>query len=383
MELIRDSAGVVCEIRMRRPDNFHAHYRQNGMLQLMVLLFLRYGWGRVEAMPNNPFIDTGQKAIKYRYEAMRIARANESRFNYSEFEMVPSMQITPETTPQMVLEAWRLGVRIFKIYPRFVTTASENGVIDYKALYSVFAEMERINTHVVGKEFPHPCVLSLHPEDPNENVEPFDKESAFIDNHAHDIVLRFPGLPIVFEHISTKALVDFVKSDNAARRNIAATITPQHMIRTYADLLGYTPASNFKLQVDDFCKPVLKPREDRDAVREAAMSGNPKFFYGGDDAPHPVGSKDCRECCAGTFNTDAGLRVCVEEFYQHKKLENLDPFFSESGARFYSFPQNKGKITLRREPSVVPEMHVIPCDEGEARPWLAGETLPWSITAIH
>lgn len=94
-------------------------------------------------------------------------------------------------------------------------------------------------------------------------------------------VAKFPKLKIVCEHITTKVAVEFVRK---VPSNVAATITPQHLIYTVGNLL-----QGFKYHL--FCLPLIKFEEDRAALREAATSGNPKFFAGTDSAPHDQGHR--------------------------------------------------------------------------------------------
>lgn len=45
------------------------------------------------------------------------------------------------------------------------------------------------------------------------------------------------------------------------------------------------------LRPHNFCLPILKREEHRQAVLTAAVSGNPRFFLGTDSAPHAIGDK--------------------------------------------------------------------------------------------
>jgi dihydroorotase len=88
---------------------------------------------------------------------------------------------------------------------------------------------------------------------------------------------RFSRLRIVFEHITTREAVDFVKN---APANVGATITVHHMLfnRNALFARGIRP--------HHYCLPILKREFHRCSVVEAAISGNPKFFLGTDSAPH-------------------------------------------------------------------------------------------------
>ena len=55
----------------------------------------------------------------------------------------------------------------------------------------------------------------------------FDRERLFIEQHLASLVDRFPGLRVVFEHITTADAVAFVVG---AREGVAATITAHHLM---------------------------------------------------------------------------------------------------------------------------------------------------------
>src|SRR3989344_6795837 len=113
-------------ITMRVPDNWHAHFRQGNLLEFLVVTFIKYGWrGRIVAEPNTqPPKLTGGVALAYG-ELIRDFARNESGGHI--FEPVVTIQITEQTTPEIIRKAYALGVRVCKVYPRYVTTHSENG----------------------------------------------------------------------------------------------------------------------------------------------------------------------------------------------------------------------------------------------------------------
>ena len=84
-------------------------------------------------------------------------------------------------------------------------------------------------------------LLLIHGEVTTSDVDIFDREKVFIDQHLAPISQQFPDLKIVFEHITTSDAADFVL---ASEDNIAATITPQHLLLNRNDLLvgGHSPA---------------------------------------------------------------------------------------------------------------------------------------------
>ncbi len=69
--------------------------------------------------------------------------------------------------------------------------------------------------------------LAVHGKIVDPEVDVFDRERVFIERVLLDLLERFPGLKIVFEHITTKDAVDFVLR---GPERLAATITAHHLL---------------------------------------------------------------------------------------------------------------------------------------------------------
>src|SRR5437868_7329540 len=167
-------------------------------------------------------------------------------------------------------------------------------------------------------------VLCIHGEVTDPEVDVFDREAAFIDRSLTRLVSDFPELKIVLEHITTTDAVDFVNSDR-----VAATITPQHLhINRNALFAG-------GLRPHAYCLPIAKREAHRLAVRQAAVSGSPKFFLGTDSAPHARSAKESACGCAGIFNAPFALESYAAVFEAEGALDRFEAFASEHGANFY------------------------------------------------
>ena len=172
-------------------------------------------------------------------------------------------------------------------------------------------------------------------------VDIFDREAVFIERVLEGLVRDFPALRIVLEHITTAEAVDFVE---AAGPNVAATVTPQHL------LINRNAIFDGGLRPHAYCLPVAKRERHRLAVRRAAVSGSPKFFLGTDSAPHAVERKESACGCAGIFNAPTALATYAEVFEEEGALDRFEAFASEHGARFYGLPLNEDRIVLERAP---------------------------------
>lgn len=352
---------------MRAPDNWHAHFRQGLLLVFLVGILIKYGWRRrVAAEPNTtPAILTGEQAIANREEIIAQSRTHK---HGKRFEPVPIMQITESTTGDMVREArLRYGVRIFKVYPFFVTTNSANGVKDYTKIYTALKAVE---------EF-YDVVVQFHGEDPNDDVEGIDKQVEFL-KILKEVRRLFPRLHITVEHVGSAEVIEWVEAED---EHVAASLTIQHILNTMDELMGYSRRSGGKMMPHEGCKPQPLRRKDRDAVQRAALSGNPKFFYGGDDAAHLKSNKECAHPACGCWNTIPALSLLIEFFMKHDKLELLEAFLSEYGARYYRYPLNEETITLTLDPWVVPNEVIVPALGDSVVPFYAGETCQWQISA--
>jgi dihydroorotase len=211
-------------------------------------------------------------------------------------------------------------------------------------------------------------VLQVHGEVTHEHVDIFDREQRFIDDVLAPLVERHPSLKVVFEHITTRAAVDFVAG---ARAGVAATITPQHLLFNRNEIFRGGIRPHF------YCLPILKTEPDRQALIAAATGGNPRFFLGTDSAPHARGTKESSCGCAGMYSAHAALELYAEAFEEAGALDKLEGFASLFGPDFYEMPRNPGTITLRREEWSVPGAYAFGGDV--VVPMRANEKIRWRM----
>ena len=339
-------------LTIRRPDDWHLHLRDGAMLTAVAPYSARR-FGRAIVMPNlSPPVTSVAAAAAYRERILAAVPEN------SGFTPLMTGYLTDRTDPEELERGHAAGVWVAaKLYPAHATTNSAHGVTDILALTAVLERMARIG-----------MPLLIHGEVTDPAVDIFDREAAFVERVLAPLVAAYPTLKIVLEHVTTAEAVDFVI---AASANVAATITPQHlMIKRNALFVG-------GLRPHAYCLPVLKRERHRLAVRAAAVSGSPKFFLGTDSAPHQVGTKESGCGCAGIFNAPFALESYATVFDEEGALDRLQGFASEHGARFYGLPLNDGTVTLERGEVAVPER----IGEGATAvvPFHAGETLGWRV----
>ncbi|MFN3919850.1 MAG: dihydroorotase [Methylohalobius sp.] len=339
-------------LTLTRPDDWHLHLRDGDLLK-QVAAFSANQFKRALVMPNlKPPLTRVEQALAYRRRILKAIPAETG------FEPYLSLYLTATTPEAEVAKAaacpFVLG---FKLYPAGATTHSEAGVTKLENIYPILEAMER-----------HNLVLQIHGEVADPKVDVFDREKAFIDRELIPIIERFPALRIVLEHITTQEAVDFVL---AAKDNIAATITPQHLLYNRNALLagGIRPHT--------YCLPVLKRESHRQALLRAATSGNPKFFLGTDSAPHLRQFKEASCGCAGCFTAPIAMELYAQAFEQAGALDKLEAFASFYGADFYRLPRNLETVTLTPSSWTVPEVYA--GEAGEIVPLCAGQTLHWRL----
>src|SRR5208282_2014148 len=341
-------------LTLRRPDDWHVHLRDDAMLAT-VAPFTARQFGRAIVMPNLvPPVTEVAAARAYR-ERILAALPVDAAF-------IPLMTcyLTDTTDPQEVARGWEEGVfAAVKLYPARTTTNSAFGVTDYDRIMPVIERM-------AASSMP----LLIHGEVPDAEVDVFDREAVFIDRVLDPLRRRLPELRIVLEHITTEEAVSYVGSGGT---NLAATITAHHLVinRNAIFAGGIRPHL--------YCLPIAKREKHRRALRQAATSGNPRFFLGTDSAPHAVSTKETACGCAGIFTAPCALEIYAEVFEEDAALDRLEAFAALHGPEFYRLPVNEARVTLRREPFPVPES----IGEGKNAliPFRAGETLRWRLAS--
>lgn len=342
----------ITEITIVQPDDWHLHLRDGAALKA-VLPHTARQFARAIVMPNlKPPIRTVDEAAAYRERILDATPIG------SGFEPLMTLYLTNNTSPDEIERAAASGfVKAVKYYPAGATTNSDSGVTDIGKCDDVFAAMQEAG-----------LPLLMHGEVTGDDVDVFDREKVFIEKHLIPLTLRFPKLRIVMEHITTANAAKFVL---AANDNVAATITPQHLL--------YSRNAIFKggIRPHFYCLPILKREDHRVALVKAATSGNAKFFLGTDSAPHTRNSKET--CCgaAGCYSALHAMELYAEAFEQAGALDKLEGFASFHGADFYRLPRNKGTITLKRESWTVPDE--VPFTESGLVPLRAGEAMRWRM----
>jgi dihydroorotase len=309
-------------------------------------------FARAIIMPNlKPPVTTAAQAVAYRERILAALPAG------ADFTPLMTLYLTDRLPPDEIARAKDAGVVALKLYPAGATTNSDAGVTDLRQTYPTLEAMQRAG-----------LPLLVHGEVTDAEIDLFDREKVFIDTKLIPLRRDFPGLKIVFEHITTREAAQYVAE---AGPHTAATITAHHLLynRNAIFLGGVRPHY--------YCLPVLKREEHRLALVAAATSGSSRYFLGTDSAPHPAHLKEHASGCAGCYTALSALELYAEAFEAAGALDQLEGFASFHGPAFYGLPRNGGSVTLTRQPWTLPE--TLPFGEAELKPLRGGDTLAWRL----
>lgn len=309
-------------IKIESPLDLHVHFRKENILKL-VLNHTAKQFSRAIVMPNTtPEIMSYKEAIDYYTEIKK-------NVFYKHFKPMMTLYFNENMSEEDIIKIKNSKkVYAIKLYLKGVTTNSNKGISNIKNIYSICKYLEK-----------HQVPLLIHGEVTDTSVDIFDRENVFIDKFLEPLIKNFPKMKIVMEHLSTKYAVDFIKSQ---KKNVCSTITPHHMIIDRNDLLAGGIRPNY------YCLPIVKKNKDKEALIEAATSGNKHFFAGTDSAPHSLENKINKCGCAGIFSAYNAIELYTQIFDNENKLKNLQKFISNNGSKFYGIKKTKHKIKLEK-----------------------------------
>ncbi|PHQ69911.1 MAG: dihydroorotase [Paracoccus sp.] len=313
---------MIDSITLRRPDDWHLHLRDGAML--VAVAPLSAGFGRAIIMPNLvPPVVTGAQAAAYRNRILAALPEN------APLKPQMTLYLTDGTDPADVIAAHKDGIiRAVKLYPAGATTNSASGVTDVERVRPVLEAMAEAG-----------IPLCVHGEVTDPAVDIFDREAVFIDRVLDPLRRATPGLRVVMEHITTSDGVAYARSGGD---DLAATITTHHLVINRNAILAGGIRPHY------YCLPVAKRETHRLALREAATSGEARFFLGTDSAPHTDSAK-LQPCgCAGCFTAPNTMSILAHVFEDDGALDRLESFTSLNGAAFYGMAPNEDRIRLAR-----------------------------------
>ena len=349
-------------LTLTRPDDWHLHLRDGDVLG-DVLPHTARQFARAIVMPNlKPPVTTTELARAYRARIQAALPAGLA------FDPLMTLYLTDDTQAEEIRRAKASGfIHGVKLYPAGATTNSASGVTSLELCAHALEAMQEID-----------LPLLVHGEVTHASVDVFDRERVFIDTVLEPTRRRFPALRIVFEHITTREAVAYVRQCTGTSRHgspiVGATITAHHLLFN-RNALFLTSRGQTGMRPHFYCLPVLKREVHREALLSAATSGDARFFLGTDSAPHPRGDKENDCGCAGCFTAASAMEMYAAAFESARALDRLEAFASFHGADFYGLPRNRETVTLERSQwTLPPELKfgastVVPLGAGEPLTW--------------
>ncbi len=341
-------------LTLRRPDDWHLHLRDGAMLRAVLPETARH-FGRSIIMPNLvPPVVTGDDARAYRD---RILAALPDGMT---FTPLMTLYLTEGTDPNNLAAAHAAGlITAVKLYPAGATTNSASGVRDIANVRAVLEKMAEIG-----------LPLCIHGEVTRHDVDIFDREKVFLDTVLDPLRRDIPELKVTLEHVTTSDGIDYVRD---ASGDIAATITTHHLMinRNHILVGGIKPHY--------YCLPVAKRATHQEALRKAAISGNPRFFLGTDSAPHTDPNKESACGCAGCFTATNTMACLAHVFEEEGALDKLEGFASLFGPARYGLAPNDTTITLGKEDTPVTYPAKIETEDGPVTVFDPGHPLFWRV----
>lgn len=370
---------MTTELTLPKWYDLHAHFRQDGLLKATLADHARMGCAGILAMPNTrppvaKVLESDNSVTDFWSIEKYISAIRDAGGDVFGQVIVP-LYLTKHTTPKMIEDGAKSGfLKAVKYYPPHGTTGADSGY--------PFAEF--LNNGVFEAMQDSGIVLCMHGEEHGlKGAYYFDAhqnaEKVFYTERAPKLRDKFPTLKCVAEHLTTKEGVNFVQQSG---KNIAATVTPQHLIYTVGDLLQ-------GLKYHLYCLPLLKFDEDRAALQSAVTDpNNTQFFAGTDSAPHSKKVTECG-CAAGCYMGGIAPQIYATAFEQagldlnqHDHQKIFEKFLCTLGAEFYGLPIPVETFTLKRAPSTI---RATPFDQGIVKPLPLGltdtetVTIDWSI----
>lgn len=354
--------------------DLHTHLRQEALMAPIIRSQAAMGCAGFLAMPNTkPPVAKVFRNDDLPYWSIEEYREMIERAGGDGFAaIITPLYLTKDTTPKMIAEGAKAGLlKACKYYPPHGTTGADFG----------YPFMHYIENGVFAAMRDHGVTLCIHGEEHHLAAEQyFDRagnaEEIFYAERVPRLLEAVPDIRLACEHITTKKAVDLVL---AVGENVAASVTPQHILYTAGHLLQ-------GLKYHLFCLPLVKFSEDRAAIRAAVTDpANTKFYAGTDSAAHTTKTTECG-CAAGCFTGGIAPQLYAQGFEaagvdlaSAQGARAFEVFLCGVGREFYGLPKPQARFTLTKTPSTV---EALPTENGDIIPLPLGlghPHLDWSL----
>lgn len=352
------------QITIRRLRHLHSHFREADVLPSYLDMAYRGGSSVVGGMPNLKVpLTTADRLLAY------LKAAEAAIPTGRPFTFVPIAYLNEKTTFEMMVEFMKVGAFHFKVYPRYRTTQSEDGVVNYYPIIEIVRRAAIYAREVFGKKL----YVHFHPEHPHKDF--IGRVAEFVFLVVAEMFLVNTEAIIVWEHgTDGECIIMWKKFAETGR--FFLTITPHHLIENEDTAGG---------MINALCKPPYRREPDRQALVALIAEDHPWVMLGPDDAPHDEVAKRPEDGCGCAFG--AYHAFCLPEVCAHaldpilKKGEQgrvtFQNFTGDNAERNFDLPPTTETITLERRPFRIP-MRVSVGGKFLVIPYRAGKELLWS-----
>lgn len=344
-----ESYGLTCTA------NVHTHLREGDVVGPLIEKTLEGGACALGPMPNTTKgLTTASSVTEY------IRRAEQLVPKGRKLSFLPIVMVTEQTTEKEIDDCILAGIEDAKVYPRFRTTKSDNGVIHYGRLLPIVKYGGS-----VGMKF------HFHPEHPSSTFPNRDAEFAFLP--LARMFLEETRAIIIWEH-GTDARAIPHWEEFAESNRFFVTLTAHHLATNEDETFGDIRAT---------CKPPIKTEEDRRALIQLVGKGHSWVMAGADDAPHPKENKHVHEgrCACGAYTSPFLLLLYAHALGRDlllREMPAVQDFLFYNAMRLH--PQLRCATEVRwikREPFQIPLSYDI--GPWKVESFWAGQVLDWSF----
>ncbi len=338
--------------------NVHTHLREGDVVHQLIKLAIEGGADTLLPMPNtNAGLLTARQVLAY------IAHAKEGVPEGQTVNLIPTILINEDTFTDEIDRCVDNGIINAKVYPRYRTTNSGNGVRHYGRLLSLLKWCGRRRMK-----------LHFHPEHPWMLFNGRDAEFAFLP--VADMFLNETDACIVWEHGTDGRCVLFWK-EMAKSHRFFVTLTAHHLATDEDESFG---------DVRSVCKPPIKTRCDKEDLVRLVEEDHLWVMAGGDDAYHDTSKKhpEWGRCACGAFTTGHLLKLYAHTLGRMIRMDGGGTIFrrftSENARRLHGLPGASRKYLLTEEHSTIPLSYRV--GEGTGESFWAGRTIDWNIQPL-
>ncbi len=352
-------------VKLRRARNHHVHIRKPKAREIggRVMRYHALWCSRITCICNTPAVRSASELAEYYTDVRQIIAKQKLNL---EIGLVPMID-SGFTTAAVVGELCELpefdGLKFM-----FRGTSTSSIAAGSKRLVGV----DPNDVHgiypglAVLQERSKPLLLH-HELPPGRNYDDRMREVGC--TSVYQMIRRdFPRLPISVEHITTREVLQCVRTDFDRYEGLTVGgVTPQGMGLTWSDVLTNS------LNVHNLCRPPAKIGDDCDALCKAVFEEEaPYLACDTDCAPHEHKAKNSDNVPCGIFNSPVALQVYAGLCEQWGgNWQALEAFLTRAWPWESQPHGDEGFVTLVKRPWNVPAKYsgIVPLNANQRLTW--------------